>query len=412
MAAGAAKICFMRPYAAMNRNLNRPGFLLPTVNFGARSVDSLRELHRLSGNNIGNFIHTEAMPRILDFDIARSAMIDLGGAVRLRGAERVASVLNERFDLLVFSCANLIRPGTQMKAEMSVFGRLTIPVVIVGAGIQQPPEDGLAQLEPSLVDFLRFANDSALIFGVRGDLTAEFLAGQGLGGAEPLGCPSFYAMPHGIEAVAPVTPGDGLRAISAGHIQSRQGPGGRYRKVADLLHRIPGLAGASYVFQNELFFNPQPADARPALDPASRRFEDGWVAEKFFAGGDDPGRVSFFYFADTGAWRQHCAAHDFYLGDRIHGGVIALQAGRPAVFVHNDARVRELAAKIGAPGLALESLDGISGEQVIAEYLSAGAVAAMKRTYRANAGAFLDRLQRAGLALSGDHRDYLAAAPA
>ena len=72
----------------------------------------------------------------------------------------------------------------------------------------------------------------------------------------------------------------------------------------------------------------------------------------FFQGNRPQGDyMSFYYFDTVSAWRQHCSTHDFYLGDRIHGGVITLQAGKPAVFVHNDARVKELAGKLGAPTL-------------------------------------------------------------
>ena len=116
---------------------------MPTVNFGQRSVDSLREVHALSGNNVGNFIHTEAMPRILDYDAAGSAMLDLNGAVRLRGADRVADVISERYDALVFSCANLIKPKVNIPAEIEVLRKLKIPVVIIGAGIQEEMQEGL-----------------------------------------------------------------------------------------------------------------------------------------------------------------------------------------------------------------------------------------------------------------------------
>ena len=183
----------MRPYAGLNRNLNFPGFCMPTVNFSQRSVDSLREVHALSGNSVGNFIHNEAMPRILDYDAAGSAMFDLNSAVRLRGADRVADVISERYDVLVFSCANLIKPKVSILAEIEVLRKLKIQVVIFGAGIQEEMREGFSGFSESLIDFLYFANMSAVLFGVRDDLTANFLAGQRLHKAEPLGCLSFNA---------------------------------------------------------------------------------------------------------------------------------------------------------------------------------------------------------------------------
>lgn len=401
------KICFMRPYTAMNRNPGMPGFCMPTMNFGYRSVESLRQIHALSGNNIGNFIHTEAMSRTLDFDPVGSAVIDLNGAVRLRGAERVADVISERFDVLVFSCANLIRPNVGMQAEVDVFRKLKIPVVIVGAGIQEELADGFAQLSDTLVGFLEFANSSAALWGVRGDLTAEFLSAQGLKNAEPLGCPSFYAMPFAMEAAEPVA-SEHPRALSAGHIRSRSGPGARYQKVADLLHRIPNLSETSYILQNELFFNAEEIDSLPALDQASHKLDEMWIQKKFFSGaGTGADKVSFYYFGDTSAWRQHCAVHDFYLGDRIHGGVIARQAGKPAVFVYNDARVRELAQKLGAPSISLGSIEKVSGDEVLERFLSPNAILQMQTQYRVNAKQFLTRIERANLSLSGEHCEYL-----
>ncbi|WP_392342680.1 polysaccharide pyruvyl transferase family protein (plasmid) [Phaeobacter sp. BS23] len=39
--------------------------------------------------------------------------------------------------------------------------------------------------------------------------------------------------------------------------------------------------------------------------------------------------------------------HDVYIGDRFHGGVAALQAGQPTIFLKHDNRVAELTEHFG-----------------------------------------------------------------
>ncbi|WP_201158198.1 polysaccharide pyruvyl transferase family protein [Rhodobaculum claviforme] len=391
---------FLRPYHAHNfLSLVRPLFL-PTVPANPADLPGLQAVHASSGHNVGNFIHTEAMPTILRFDPGGSATLSLSRTVRLRNMRWLVDVTNAEFDMVVFSAANFVRPETDFTHEAKFFEGLKIPAVLVGAGIQEVPETGTLALKPSLQRFLEIANANFSIFGTRGTRTAEVLHDMGLTRAEPLGCPSFYAFPRKMLSVVPPDLEAPASVLTAGHASRRGGPGARYETLSHLLRPFAGRARIDYVIQNEMFFGKETEAADGFYDPVTKELAPDWVRARFFsAAGPDTVVPRMHFFTDTSSWRMFAAQHDFYVGDRIHGAVIALQAGRPAVVVHNDTRVHELAECIGLPGIALRDVTRDGAAALLAEALGVDSLARFRRRYAGALAGFRQRLTEAGLLL-------------
>jgi hypothetical protein len=70
-------------------------------------------------------------------------------------------------------------------------------------------------------------------------------------------------------------------------------------------------------------------------------------------------------FFDVASWMSYYRRFDFVIGMRIHGVMLALQAGVPAVCIAHDSRTRELCEFMGVPHvLASKVISGIHRDQL------------------------------------------------
>ena len=105
----------------------------------------------------------------------------------------------------------------------------------------------------------------------------------------------------------------------------------------------------------------------------------------------------YYYFHEAGAWRQAALRHDVYIGDRFHGGVAALQAGVPAIFLSHDNRVAELTEHFGLPHLTTRAFARKGLAAVMDEYLAPEAIHRMKTLHAQRSREFFAVMARAGL---------------
>lgn len=74
------------------------------------------------------------------------------------------------------------------------------------------------------------------------------------------------------------------------------------------------------------------------------------------------GRVFF----NVGEWIEHCKQFDFVIGTRIHGVVVALQAGVPALCIVHDSRTLELCTTMKVPYVRADAVArGIRRESLL-----------------------------------------------
>ncbi len=188
---------------------------------GTRLSDAL-ELSELVDNR-GNMIHAEAPARILEFDRVRSCFISSRALILDDHwmPEQIAAEMDKRFDLVVFSAANTIRPNFAPGSFAAVLRALRCDFVALGMGMQDAlpaSKDGMHQ---NLLDLLDVCNSKALLFGVRGLETERWLKAVGYGRARALGCPSLFVYPKTILRIRASEPQQLRRAVTAGYIHGR-----------------------------------------------------------------------------------------------------------------------------------------------------------------------------------------------
>lgn len=354
-----------------------------TSGVGHPAIDqlaALRDNHSLTSNR-GNLIHGEAPSRIFACNRRHSAFANLGTLHRIFRA-RLGNVLAKHFDLIVLSAANFIsekKELVRLRDALNAIGD-SVPFMVLGAGMQGQVD--FSRLHPSVQDVLDIYNRRALVFGVRGFQTEAWLHQNGFTNARALGCPSMFVFPSSISSIRHNI-ADGTDApvnvLAAGYLTVR---GGRNHERGVKLARALEKVRASYVFQDEFFAYGGLIEERGSFnDATSTGDRDSLNALLSKETGVRLNFSDYYYFSETAAWRQVARAHDLYIGDRFHGGVAALQAGRPGIFLSHDNRVAELTDFFDLPRMTTDELISEGVPKAIGTRLTADALARMKTTY-------------------------------
>lgn len=245
-----------------------------------------------------------------------------------------ADRINERYDAYVIPLANAFRLTFEpvLIRMTQLIRRLRIPVVVLGVGSQSNVRNDSARLdpiEPAVRDFVAAVLDRGPSIGVRGELTADYLARLGFRDVEVIGCPSMFL--HGdrmaIEKRTAALERDARLSINVSPYVKAMGPVVRHH-----VERYPNL---TYIPQDldtlEMMLW---GEDGPPVDPTEPR--PVHLRHPLFR--DDKVR----FFVDPWPWFEHLAGQDFSFGSRIHGNIAALIAGTPAFVLAHDSRTLEL----------------------------------------------------------------------
>lgn len=376
-------------------------------------LDDLRQSHRLTGNR-GNIIHAEAPAKTFHKSATGSAYGNIAALQESLGNRYVAQ-LSENFDLIVISMANFIRPDHDGAALVKALRPLVdrVPHIVLGCGLQGSHR--MSDMLPGNVALLSHLNSHASVFGVRGEKTANWLADNGFGNAKVLGCPSLYAYPRGILGIG----GESARSkgaqadvMTAGHLSVRHDK--IVPRGVELAKAFRGIK-ASYVFQDEFFSYGELTKMPGLYQEGASEVMSGPINEWLSRRMQHPVAFDrYYYFNEASAWRQASLRHDVFVGDRFHGGVAALQAGQPAIFLTHDNRVSELTSHFGLPNLTTEDFAKRGLAATLDELLAPDRIDAMKALFRKRYGEYCAALSPFGVKpeLKIDGADSASPAPA
>jgi len=310
----------------------------------------------LIGNNVGNLAFSYASERLMTHpgDEVTAAPTGPWFADPTR--------VNREFDHVVFPLANHFR-ASNLKAldrQAAAIEQLTTGFTVLGVGAQADLDGNAPREEREAVDratrrFVRAVLERGPSIGVRGDFTKEYLVGLGFeeDRVDVIGCPSMFL--HGpdlpLRLPAAIADDDPI-AITISPYVTQMGP-----VLRNALRRHPHL---TYFGQDHrtlrllLRGTPLPGD-----DPLLPLHPEHPV----FA----PGRTVFPL--SIPAWQEELRRRHFGFGTRIHGTIVSLVSGTPAVLLAHDSRTLELARYHRIPFVRLDERDpeSISAPDLYAE---------------------------------------------
>lgn len=311
----------------------------PTINHYAQ-LDT-DHLCALVGNNTGNLAFRYAVHQQVG---NKAKVIPWGADPR---------VVNSTCDAAFIPCANQLGEHATETNRLRLVSKLTVPVVAIGLGAQAGTEQQIPQIPHDTVQWVREIAERKLngqpnIF-VRGEFTAEVLDHYGISeGIEVLGCPSFFITKRknlGVLIQRNIDKGFGKIGVAAGNPLS-----GELNRVERQIARIACQTGGSYIVQHPPplikwargeSVNNESVNRRLVRFISEINGKDGLSSSGSF-------RTVFF---DVQAWMEELRHHDLIVGTRVHGTILALQVGTPALCITHDSRTVELCRTLGIPNI-------------------------------------------------------------
>jgi polysaccharide pyruvyl transferase len=295
-------------------------------------VDLPEDTHRYNiiGDNAGNLVFSHATHRILS---TRDAEIVSNG---FRADAATASRINNDYDAFVVPLANAFRPSFkhQLVKLTHLIQQLRIPVVVVGVGAQVNVSYSNAQrlspIEDEVKAFVSAVLDRSATIGVRGEFTESYLHGLGFRNVDVIGCPSLFGNGPDlrVEKKSPALTRDAKLAINVTPYVKHMG-----QIVRDHYEWYPNLM---YVPQDHatlglMLWGETPEEAAIQDDLPTHMSHPLYRENKMR------------FFVEPQTWIDFLAGYEFSFGSRIHGNIVSLIAGTPAVLLAHDSRTLELA---------------------------------------------------------------------
>lgn len=252
--------------------------------------------------------------------------------------------INANFDCVLLPLANCFHKSwiPYLEKRASYVKQLKIPVYVIACGIQAESYDVLDSLIEDVrgpaTEFIKAVYNTGGEFALRGYFTKEFFDRLGFKDAVVTGCPSIFQMGRDLK-------------ISNTKVDEKN-----FKAAINGTFKLPvkdkDIAKADFICQDVYgkvlydpdYFQKNKFDLRRILKYVKRGDYDfiRAVAEN-----------KIKLFADTQQWLNYYVHNDinFAFGRRIHGSIMPILAGVPALCYTLDARTREMVEFFDIPGL-------------------------------------------------------------
>jgi hypothetical protein len=308
---------------------------------------STEDLDKAVGENTGNLAFHYAIDR------------HLGGGLPTVDWYRNLPGANLQHGTAVIPCANQLGPHANHGKLAARFAALPNKMVAIGLGAQGPANGQLPEVPQGSLEWVRTIAAAAPSDGpnisVRGAYTLALLERHGLAAhAIVLGCPTLFINPdpHLGRKIAARIGKPRYIGVAAGHHKWTW-----LQKLEHSLARLVEDGRGSYIVQSPLAMlrlarAEAPLMDRDALAECNAHIRPDLDVERFA----DWCRRHAHVFFNVPAWLEHLRGFDFVVGARIHGVVLALQAGVPALCIAHDSRTVELCQTMRIPYVEARSV--------------------------------------------------------
>jgi polysaccharide pyruvyl transferase WcaK-like protein len=269
-------------------------------------------------------------------------------------------------EILVVPSANFIRENFDFTEMISYIKKTKLPVLFVGLGVQaENYEDRKFNFHSSIVEMIALIKDQSTGVSVRGNFTAKILSDLGVDKIKITGCPSNFinSDPRMREFLEKKWDEKKIRLVANA---DEPWPKSLVKKNAErkLFNYCYNHAGI-YVQQSvEPFIRAVRAgnfysegDVSPELMVSLKNaLAPDVELDKF---------TDFFYhtvrfYISIDQWMEDIGRFNLSVGLRLHGNMVSLQSGCPAIWIRHDSRTSELVETMGLPSLSLDQFNDSS----------------------------------------------------
>lgn len=321
---------------------------------------STQEVYNKVGHNTGNLAFHYAIDR------------QLGGEIKSLPWHADTNEINNAGDIAILPAANQIGEHADYGGLAKKFNGIAKPIVAIGLGAQAGFNKEIPKVPQGSIDWVKEISAHAPSdhpnIGVRGQFTYDVLSHYGVADkCKVLGCPTLFINP---DAKLGEKIDSNIRfpkrvAVAAGHQNWHH-----LSKIESSLAKIISDTHGSYVGQSPLQMvqltrgEAKNLSEKDILD-CNKYTNPELNKEDFINWSEKYGNVFF----DIPSWMEHYKHFDFVLGTRIHGVMLAIQAGVPGLCIAHDSRTVELCETMLVPYVtSREVMKGFTLSEIFSKF--------------------------------------------
>jgi hypothetical protein len=319
---------------------------------------STGEAYKLVGLNTGNLAFSYAINQML------------GGNLKSINWYAESDRINSLGDTGVLTLSNQLGIHADMGGLVKKFRELQCKLIGIGLGVQA---NNLLQYDIEIprgtLDWVKAIQDnspsSAPNIAMRGEFSWKVLEKYKLAEkAIVLGCPTLFISPDrqlGASIASKFTNIPKRIAVTAGHPNWKH-----LSKIEASLIEMANSNKGSYICQSHLEMLQLGRNEVHLLSSEQRDFHKNYInpalTDDEFIDWCNFNALSFF---SASAWMEYMRRFDFVIGTRIHGVMLALQVGVPALCITHDSRTEELCQTMKVPYVnAKDVIGGIKRDDI------------------------------------------------
>lgn len=367
----------------------------------------------LFGNNVGNLLYAFSIFRWLMTDENVELVPDRYRPERGLCSDADIDRINQEYDRYIVPMADTFRKSFEenLRIYTQFIRKLKIPVIVIGVGISGGLETNApVNCVPDEVvkEFLNTVLDHSAIVGLRGEHTCMLLEKLGYQEGKhitPIGCPSLYTYGERLKLSDPDIAGD-KRLILTNNIFANTPVHRFIRKTAQEYPEFFYIP--QRVEELRMYYSGRDMDLKTF--PDNRKQYPVSLRDPFFVKGHTA------FPMNIPGWMKLTKGSGMAVGPRLHGSVVSMLTGVPALLIRKDWRTTEVGEYHHIPMISqfsvtdktrLEELAGQfdfhAPEKVHKEnlkhyrdFLAANAVANIYGSRAMNAGSAADSAEDAG----------------
>lgn len=308
-------------------------------------------IYDLVGHNTGNLAFHYAISNVL------------GGRIPAVSWYDDVAKMNAAGDVGVLPCANQLGPHANYGSVAERFKDIKVNLVAIGLGAQGGQQyTEIPEVPEGTLEWIRQIASRAPSehpnISVRGPFTHKVLEHYGLGRhAVVLGCPTLFINPRkdlGQQIAENAKKPFNRIAVAAGHQDWKH-----LARLEASLTRIMAATDGVYIAQSpKVMVALGRGEADRLSDTALAACRDYAAPELTIEQFKQWSRRYARTLLDVSAWMEYLRGFDFVIGLRIHGVMLALQAGIPALCIAHDSRTRELCETMKVPFVLAKDIAG------------------------------------------------------
>ena len=313
---------------------------------GISFMDTTEAMRRV-GNNCGNLVFQYAVDRLIAEETQIVGQDIPWDPDKVREACRV----------VVIPSANFLRENFDFTGMVSFLERTELPLVFLGLGAQADDFDKTHfDFHPSILRLIDLIKERCAKVSVRGEFTIRVLEKYGVTNAVVTGCPSNFINPspdlpdmiarkldRPMESFITHADEPWPKKPIKKEVERRLVEWTRNGRAIMVQQSVP--TEIRYLRHNNPF-SERPENSRFEESLAKTLIPDGSIDDfrEFVAT-----RLRTYFSVDQ--WLEDSAKFDFSVGFRLHGNMVAWQAGTPALWLYHDSRTQELVETMALPHL-------------------------------------------------------------